>query len=71
MNDDPLLRFRPEFPILERTTYLISSSLGAGIRLSPHFHTADEEVDRAFDVIDEIRASGAWQRWSDRPTVVP
>ena len=26
---DPLLRFRPEFPILERTTYLISNSLGA------------------------------------------
>ncbi|HXR98387.1 MAG TPA: aminotransferase class V-fold PLP-dependent enzyme [Terriglobales bacterium] len=27
--DDPLLRFRSEFPILERTTYLISNSLGA------------------------------------------
>jgi kynureninase len=27
--NDPLLRFRPEFPILERTTYLISNSLGA------------------------------------------
>ncbi len=26
---DPLLRFRPEFPILERSTYLISNSLGA------------------------------------------
>jgi len=26
---DPLLRWRPEFPILERTTYLISNSLGA------------------------------------------
>jgi kynureninase len=26
---DPLLRFRPEFPILESSTYLISSSLGA------------------------------------------
>lgn len=26
---DPLLRFRPEFPILERTNYLISNSLGA------------------------------------------
>src|SRR5690242_21584538 len=28
MTDD-LLRFRPEFPILERTTYMISNSLGA------------------------------------------
>lgn len=26
---DPLLRLRPEFPILERSTYLISNSLGA------------------------------------------
>jgi len=26
---DPLLRFRPEFPILDRTNYLISNSLGA------------------------------------------
>src|SRR5215468_656817 len=26
---DQLLRFRPEFPILEKTTYLISNSLGA------------------------------------------
>ena len=36
MSDD-LLRYRPEFPILERTTYLISNSLGAmprGVRES-------------------------------------
>ena len=26
---DALLRFRPEFPILEKTTYLISNSVGA------------------------------------------
>ena len=26
---DPLLRYRSEFPILEKTTYLISNSLGA------------------------------------------
>jgi kynureninase len=26
---DELLRYRPEFPILERTTYMISNSLGA------------------------------------------
>jgi kynureninase len=29
MSPEPLLRFRPEFPILEKTTYLISNSLGA------------------------------------------
>ena len=29
MPDDPLLRFRPHFPTLEHSTYLISNSLGA------------------------------------------
>lgn len=43
---------------------------GAGIRMSPHFYTADEELDRAFTAIDEIRASGAWDRWTNRPIVV-
>jgi kynureninase len=43
---------------------------GAGIRLSPHFYTADEELLRAFAAIDEIRASGAWERWTDRPAIV-
>lgn len=32
---DPLLRFRDEFPILERTTYLISNSLGPMPRTVP------------------------------------
>src|SRR5919202_1623921 len=32
---DPLLRFRPEFPIVERTTYLVSNSLGAMPRAVP------------------------------------
>jgi len=42
----------------------------AGIRMSPHFYTADQELDRAFDSIDEIRSSGAWRRWQGRPAVV-
>ena len=33
--DDPLLAFRGEFPILERTTYLVSNSLGAMPRTVP------------------------------------
>jgi kynureninase len=32
---DPLLAFRPEFPILETTTYLVSNSLGAMPRAVP------------------------------------
>ena len=55
MISDPLLRFRPEFPILG---------------VSPHFYTTDEELDRAFEAIDDVRASGAWERWRDRPAVV-
>jgi kynureninase len=43
---------------------------GVGIRMSPHFYTADAELDRAFEAIDEIRASGAWKRWRDRPAIV-
>jgi kynureninase len=43
---------------------------GAGIRMSPHFYTADEELDRAFELIDEIRASGAWMRWRRQPAIV-
>ena len=32
---DPLLRFRPQFPILETSTYLVSNSLGAMPRTVP------------------------------------
>ncbi|HEX7546085.1 MAG TPA: aminotransferase class V-fold PLP-dependent enzyme [Gemmatimonadaceae bacterium] len=35
MSDDPLLAFRREFPILERSTYLVSNSLGAMPRAVP------------------------------------
>lgn len=68
--DDPLLRLRSEFPILETTTHLISYRPGVGIRLSPHFYTEDSELDRAFAAIDEIQETGAWRRWTDRPAVV-
>ena len=43
---------------------------GVGIRMSPHFYTEDAELDRAFATLDEVRASGAWRRWLDRPAVV-
>ncbi|HEV2064964.1 MAG TPA: aminotransferase class V-fold PLP-dependent enzyme [Thermoanaerobaculia bacterium] len=43
---------------------------GVGIRLSPHFYTKDEELDRTFAAIDEIRRTGAWRRWIDRPSLV-
>jgi len=28
---------------------------GCGIRVSPHFYTSDEEIERFFDVLDEVR----------------
>lgn len=55
--DDPLLAWRPEFPILQRATYLISNSLGAMPRAV---------YDRLHDYADDwatlgVRAWGA--RW--------
>ena len=43
---------------------------GVGIRLSPHFYTEDAEIDRAFQAIDEILSSRAWERWKGRGGLV-
>jgi kynureninase len=37
---------------------------GAGIRVAPHFYTTDDELERAVLAIDEILATGAWQRFA-------
>ena len=61
---DPLLAFRPEFPILERTTYLVSNSLGAMPRAVP---------DRLAEYVDEWAEQGvrAWGRsWWEMPARV-
>jgi len=43
---------------------------GAGIRLSPHFYTRDDELDAAVDAIADIFETGDWRRFeADRPTV--
>ncbi len=61
---DPLLRFRDEFPILERTTYLVSNSLGAMPR-----GAADRLADYARDWAElGVRAWGA--RWWEMPVTV-
>ena len=47
---DPLLEYRSHFPILERSTYLVSNSLGAMPRAVPErlAEYADEwEIGRA------------------------
>jgi kynureninase len=43
---------------------------GAGIRVAPHFYTADDELDAAVAAIDEVLATGAWREYADRQTIV-
>ncbi len=43
---------------------------GAGVRLSPHFYTRDDELDAAIEAIAEILASGAWERHAGADRVV-
>src|SRR4051812_33571716 len=61
---DTLLQFRSEFPILERTTYLVSNSLGAMPRAVP---------DRLAEYVDQWAELGvrAWAKgWWDMPLTV-
>lgn len=43
---------------------------GAGVRIGPHFYTSDAELDRAVEAIDECLATGAWQQYAARSSVV-
>jgi kynureninase len=43
---------------------------GAGIRLSPHFYTRDDELDAAVEAIAEIRETGAWRAFASERTAV-
>ena len=62
--NDPLLAYRAEFPILERTTYLVSNSLGAMPRGVP---------DRLAEYVDLWAEEGvkAWTKgWWEMPVEV-
>ena len=59
MTADPLLHFRGEFPILERTTYLVSNSLGAMPRSTPD--RLAEYVDAWADLGVRAWANGWWE----------
>lgn len=64
MQQDPLLAFRSEFPILERSTYLVSNSLGAMPRTV---------ADRLAQYVDDWAELGvrAWgQGWWEMPVTV-
>jgi kynureninase len=43
---------------------------GAGIRLSPHFYTRDDELDAAVDALAEILAAGTWRAFTTRRSAV-
>jgi kynureninase len=61
---DPLLKFRDEFPILDRTTYLVSNSLGAMPRAVP---------DRLAEYAERWATEGvrAWASgWWEMPVTV-
>ena len=42
----------------------------AGIRIAPHFYTSDAELERAVAAVDEALATGAWQQFGQRKSVV-
>lgn len=42
----------------------------AGIRIAPHFYTSDAELELAVAAVDEALATGSWQRFSERRSVV-
>lgn len=58
---DPLLAFRPEFPILDRCTYLVSNSLGAMPRAVP---------DRLAEYVD-LWAERGVRAWADAWWAMP
>ena len=43
---------------------------GAGIRIAPHFYTADEEIERAMALIDATVESGEWRKFEAMRAVV-
>ena len=42
----------------------------AGIRVAPHFYTADDELERAVQMIDDILRSESWKPFESKRGVV-
>jgi kynureninase len=55
---------------LLRREVVVDYRPGAGIRVSPHFYTTDDECDRAVAEIKAILATGAWRAHESTRTVV-
>ncbi|QEH37403.1 Kynureninase [Aquisphaera giovannonii] len=43
---------------------------GAGIRLSPHFYTRDDELEKAIDAVEEILRTGTWRAFAEGRSTV-
>ena len=41
----------------------------AGVRVSPHFYSTDEELEQVVAEINDILESGVWQEYAERSTV--
>jgi kynureninase len=46
---------------IDEETAFVSHRPGAGIRISPHFYTRDDELEAAIEAITEIQRTGAWR----------
>ena len=55
---------------LKSLDILCDYRLGAGVRLSPHFYTRDDELVAAVEAISEILAGSAWRAFSARKSAV-
>jgi len=55
---------------LLRREVIVDYRPGAGVRVSPHFYTSDDECDRVVDEIRDILATGAWRAHEAVRTVV-
>ena len=55
---------------LLRRDIVIDYRPGAGIRIAPHFYTTDAELERCVAMIDDILATGAWERHAGARAVV-
>jgi len=49
---------------------LVDYRPGAGIRIAPHFYTADDELETAVAAIDEALGTGAWREFGKEKRVV-
>ncbi|HEY6222984.1 MAG TPA: aminotransferase class V-fold PLP-dependent enzyme, partial [Gemmatimonadales bacterium] len=49
---------------------LVDYRPGAGVRLAPHFYTADGELEYAFEVLDEGVASESWKQFQGSKATV-